>query len=312
VLEQSASQTLRPADLLFTRVLTLEGSSVMMGASPFIVPPRWHTHIIDWREGLFRKRLMRRQELDDFDIEIREMYFQIAAELLNPTPPQLANTDGDPLALTTLTYHLNTTVAQAFEGLAPLARVHGEDHIDEITHDESGAIISAVLSWVKTGNRQHKDWDTTILGTFRLGAGHLVAEVNSAGRANRVKREIAKRMAGTAILVDTTVIDPSESLAERRSERAFGARIDQPPLETPPELRALEEDLVRRHWDQWLDARVPALGNKTPRQAARSAGGRERLEALLAEFVRDGESGVRNTASHVAFIRERLRLPKPV
>ena len=82
--------------------------------------------------------------------------------------------------------------------------------------------------------------------------------------------------------------------------------------ETPPELREIEEDLAHRHWEQWLDTRVPALGNKTPRQAARSAGGRERLEALLAEFARDAESGRRNAAHHVAFIRERLRLPNPM
>jgi SEC-C motif len=312
VLEQGASQRLRPADLLFTRVLTLESASIMIGASPFIVPPRWHTHIIDWRERVFRKRLMRRRDLDDFEVEIREMYFQIAAELLNPTPPRLSNTDGDPLALTTLTYELNMTVAGAFESLAPLARVHGEDHIDEISRDESGAITGAVLSWVKSGNRQHKDWDNTILGTLRLSAGRLVAEVNSAPRADRVKREIAKRMPRTAVLVDTTVIDPSEVLAERQRERASGTQNDDSPRETPPELRAVEEDLLRHHWEQWLDTRVPALGNKTPRQAVRSATGRERLEALLAGFGREAEGGGGSAAPDVAFIRERLGLPKSV
>ena len=53
--------------------------------------------------------------------------------------------------------------------------------------------------------------------------------------------------------------------------------------------------MSRRHWEAWLDTRVPALGNKTPRQAARTASGRERLEALLAEFDRhttDGPSSV--------------------
>ncbi|MBI2832871.1 MAG: hypothetical protein HYX76_00410 [Acidobacteria bacterium] len=30
----------------------------------------------------------------------------------------------------------------------------------------------------------------------------------------------------------------------------------------------------------WLDTRAPALENKTPRQAARTARGRERLDAL--------------------------------
>lgn len=308
VLEQSASQRLRPADLLFTRVLTLGGVSILMGASPFIVPPRWHTHIIDWRERMCRKRLMSRADLDDFDIEIRETYFQIAAELLDPTPPKLANTDGEPLALTTLTYDLSTTVERAFEALSPMARLHGEDHIDEITHDELGTITGAALSWVRAGNRQHKEWDNTILGTLRLGAERLVVEVNSARRAERAKRAIARRLRGAALLVDTKVVDPSEALVER--VRASGAGADDSLRETPPERRGIEEDIARRHWEQWLDTRVPALGNQTPRQAARSAGGRERLEALLGGFARDTESGRRGGADHVAFVREALRLPR--
>jgi hypothetical protein len=310
VLEQSASQKLRPADLLFTRVVTLDGAGIMFGASPFIVPPRWHTHIIDWRERLFRRRLMSRQDLEDFDIEIRELYFQIAAELLNPTPPQFANTDGEPLALTTLTYELKTTADDAFRRLARLARVRGDEHVDEITHDASGAITSAVLSWVKAGNRQHKDWDNTILGTLRLEVGRLVVDVNSVRRAERMKREIAKRFAGAAILIDSNVIDPSEALATRRHERASGTR-DHEPDETPPELRAIEKEFARRHWEKWLETRVPALGNKTPRQAMRTAGGRERLEALLAQFERDDEGSQRSASADVDFVRSELGLTKP-
>src|SRR5262249_3116290 len=127
--------------------------------------------------------------------------------------------------------------------------------------------------------------------------------------AERVKREISKRLPGTATLVDTKVIDPSEALAERQREGASGILDDEPSRETSPELRAIEDDFLRRHWEQWLDTRVPALGNRTPRQAARSAGGRERLEALLAALARD-PAGARNAASHVAFIRENLGLPK--
>jgi hypothetical protein len=56
---------------------------------------------------------------------------------------------------------------------------------------------------------------------------------------------------------------------------------DSPP---PPELQAIEAELARKHWDAWLDTKVPALGNRTPRQAAKTASGRERLEALLADY----------------------------
>lgn len=282
-----------------------------MGASPFIVPPRWQTRIIDWRERLFRKRLLTRQNLDDFDIEIREMYFEIAAEILDPTPPRLSNTDGDPLALTTLTYELKTTVDEALEKLAPLARVRGEDHVDEVVRDVSGRVTAASLTWVKAGNRQHKGWDNTILGSLRLEPARLVADVNSTRRAERLQREIAKHLRDAAILVETKVIDPTEAIAERRRQRASGDPPGEPTHETPAELQAIEDEMVRQHWEDWLEIRVPALGNKTPRQAARTAGGRERLEALLAEFGREAESRPM-VATHLAIVREKLRLPKLV
>ncbi len=311
VLEQGASRTLRPADLVFTRVLTIDGVSLMLGAAPILVPPRWHTRIIDWREGLFRKRLMTPQDLADFDIEIRDLYFNIAAELLDPTPPRLCNTDGDPIALTTLTYALKTTVDEAFAKVAPLAQVHGEDHSDEVTRDASGAVTSARLSWVKAGNRQHKHWTNTVLGTLRLEANRLVAEVNSARRADKLKREISRRLGQTAALIDTTVVDPSEAIKESVRERAAGERHDESVSEPSAELRAIQEDMIRQHWAGWIDTRLPALGNKTPRQAARTALGRERLEALLAEFERAATGGPSGMAAHLGTIRDALALTKP-
>lgn len=46
---------------------------------------------------------------------------------------------------------------------------------------------------------------------------------------------------------------------------------------------------MEAHWEGWYNERVPALQNKTPLQAARTRGGRERLEALLIEFERRNE-----------------------
>src|SRR5829696_796798 len=50
VLEQSASRTLRAGDVTFTRVVTARDASIMIGASPWIIPPAWHLRVIDFRE----------------------------------------------------------------------------------------------------------------------------------------------------------------------------------------------------------------------------------------------------------------------
>ena len=63
----------------------------------------------------------------------------------------------------------------------------------------------------------------------------------------------------------------------------------------PEQFAELEEEFQRQQWEAWVDQPVPALNNRTPREAARSAGGRERLEALLADF--EWRGGVRSNAS---------------
>lgn len=68
-------------------------------------------------------------------------------------------------------------------------------------------IEAAVLTWLKAGNRKHKDWDNTTPGTLRLDGSRLMIEVNSAGRRQRIAKEISKRFGSTATLVETTTAD---------------------------------------------------------------------------------------------------------
>jgi hypothetical protein len=85
---------------------------------------------------------------------------------------------------------------------------------------------------------------------------------------------------------------------------------DEAAPEPSPELQAIEEEMSRRHWEAWLDMRVPALGNKSPRQAARTVRGRERVEALLAEFERQAANERASAAGHIAAVRDEPGLTK--
>jgi hypothetical protein len=53
-----------------------------------------------------------------------------------------------------------------------------------------------------------------------------------------------------------------------------------------PEVQNLLAGKLREHWRGWMDIEVPALGNKTPRQAAQTSEGREKVLSLL----RDAEN----------------------
>jgi hypothetical protein len=311
VLEQSASRTLRAGDLTFTRVVTAGGASIMIGASPWVIPTAWHVPVIELREQLRPRRLLTRDDLLEYDIEIRQFYHRVVQAILHPPLPRLQNTDGDPIELTTMTYQLAVPAAEAFERLRPLATLGAEAHVGDEVYDGAGAIAAAELTWIKAGNRQHKDWDNTALGSLRLDGNRLVVEVNSARRRDRIAREIAKRFGRTATLLETTVTDIVKELEAQRSgsegtDRAV--RSSRPEPDRTPELEALEAELRQKHWDAWIDTKVPALGNRTPRQATKTARGRERLAALLVDFARNAERSPSGVGPDVDALRRKLGL----
>jgi hypothetical protein len=137
-----------------------------------------------------------------------------------------------------------------------------------------------VLDWTKTGNRVHKDWDNTILGRIEVRGDALTASLNSNGRAARLRREIEKRL-GRRVAFVRAVVDSIDTLMrEARQGQCLEARQEPEPSIDPDTLA----EFMQRHWENWLDERIPALKNQTPRQAARTEAGRERLEALLTDF----------------------------
>jgi hypothetical protein len=44
--------------------------------------------------------------------------------------------------------------------------------------------------------------------------------------------------------------------------------------------------MMQDHWKAWCDKPIPMLGNQTPRQAAKTMIGKEKLEALLLQYER--------------------------
>jgi hypothetical protein len=203
---------------------------------------------------------------------------------------------------------LKVPVAVAVERLTPLAMLREEAHITDETYDAAGALCSATLTWIRAGNRKMKDWDNTALGTLRVNESQLVVEVNSARRRRRIEEEIRKHLGSAAMLVDTTVTDITEVLEERRSSASasLASLQSQDTAPSPPERQAIEAELARRHWDAWLDTKVPALGNRTPRQAAKSASGRERLEALLAGYSQNRVGGRNAFEPDIAALKRTL------
>ncbi len=305
--ELTASRSLRTGDIVFTRVVTLNDVSLLFGMAPYAAPPAWHLQILDWRDRRFRKRPPTRALVAEFDSEIRDLYLQVREAVRDPRPPVVTNSDGDLLRDVTLTYALDLPVPAAYELLLPLASLGSERFDDRVQRDGAGVVTSAELVWMnRTGKPPRSKAPATVLGVMTLSPGRLVVEVNSERRAQAIARQILSRFGEEARSMGRQVSDPvAEAHAEVVARK--GLRLVEPASATDPPIAAAEAELRRRYSQTWLDTPVPALKGKTPRQAARSAAGRERLEALLLGFERGSAAG---QDDEIAFLRTALKLPQ--
>jgi hypothetical protein len=112
--------------------------------------------------------------------------------------------------------------------------------------------------------------------------------VNSAERVRKIRRTIERRL-GSGVRFKMDEITPF------RLEEIF-ASAQRPEVKTPPSHESLIQnpevqqylaETMRAYWEGWVDMKIPALGQRTPREAVRTADGREAVEALLVDFERD-------------------------
>jgi hypothetical protein len=285
VLERSASQSVQAGCLVFAKVLTVDAVSIMLGSGHRLIPPAFHNRIIDVRQSWATGGT----SLDEQQVRVRhaelvDLYGSIVDELENPTPPRLQNTDGDPLAPTRLEFELRCSQTEAVERLAPLAYGQSlDDLIEEPERDPEGG-ARYMVPWVVPGNRMHPDWENTSLGTITVGSMRLEAEVNSERRARRLRKEVERRLRDQVLFLRQETTSVEALLRERDGAETLAARKEHDDLQKHPEVRARLQEMEERHWKAWLDQPVPALGGLTPRAAAATPIGRERLEALLNEF----------------------------
>ena len=298
VKERQASATLRRGHVLYARCVTLAGQSILLGVAPVPLPPEAQYWVLDVRENLRKfSRLagpLDRERLRADDAPMRSFYFEAAGRVLNPPPPVLQNTDGDPLAIVRLKYGLLCPPEQALEALRSLSLPEFQEGVSEgAEFDRSGRLKRATVTWQKRGNRLHPEWDNTSLGSIDIRNDVIEIEVNSEKRATKIRAEIRERLGGRCTFVSEQRQFPDELLREAEGGGGFDNKSRRGRREVegvPPEFRAALRDQMKAHWESWLDTPIPALNGRTPRAAARTPKDRERLEVLLMELEFRNES----------------------
>jgi hypothetical protein len=175
--------------------------------------------------------------------------------------PRLVTAEGDPLIFARAIFDvLDTRAVQAAL----------EQHPDLACEDDGGYV------WLEDAPSFRRG-----LGRFALEADRLVFETQSEKRVAR-GREFLESLAGDAVRFRLTEYeDPERAMERLASSPGREAEADAVPPEVAAEVVA---GFYEQHYRRWLDEPVPALGNRTPREAASLARVRPKLVALLQEF----------------------------
>ncbi len=196
-------------------------------------------------------------------------------------PPQLTNTDGEPIEFITLHYKLapKATAASIVTGLAA---------VPDLRSDEDGqrwtwfAPVKPIAKGRKGKEGDDPDVGRTIRGDVALRDGKLEVRVNSEARATRIRALLSPAIAGLVRepLIERMTLGQVMAGAPQ-ARKAAPQDIDGI---APADLRKAVHEVMDRQYRKTLDKPVPMLGNKTPRQVVRSAKGRISVANWLKGF----------------------------
>ena len=301
VTERTATQMLVAWDILAARIVTVRGVTQMSGA---VLPVE--RELAQAMLGILRRTRKRapamvaetlaavdpalrariETEITDEEAVLRVGAATITTLWLNDAirrsfapPPQLANTDGEPLSLITLHYRLSPkATAGAIAGaLANVSNVRAEENENRWTWFAPGQ--PRRRSRQREGERDD-DSGRTIHGDILLKNNTLEVRVNSQARAERIRALLSPALAG---LVKEPLLEhmtPEQAMAEFGQGRASAPRSSDGA--DPIESRRVVHAMVDRHYRRTLEEPVQMLDGGSPRQAVRSAKGR----AAVADWLK--------------------------
>jgi hypothetical protein len=298
VIEISASRQLVQWDRLAARVVMYSGKRVFTGVLVPLRNEKGGALLDDLRKMLHghAEQLEAGVAGDTFRAKVASALRDLApmiggariAQILESTRrplPHLANRDGDPYEFVEACYELTAgrrkDIAARLDAEPALRRagarpakwdwVGGASNVPSATTTPGASFALDALAEGDAGR--------VVLASFTLSGGQLTLSVNSRRRMERARALIEPLLAGFIGEPEIKMKTVEEAMAENSA-------APKPARRTVPKRieREITERFLRDHYRKWLDDKLPALGGKTPREAARDFDGREQLVALLKDL----------------------------
>ena len=270
--------TLVLKDLLLGESVTVHDYGFSESANPGIIMPLWVTkagsfHFIDIAGPVFgaMEAMNVLEELRDLKLPakptaswLREnahifgqlWQFYDDTQEIREKGPELKNTDGDTLEFITAQF--------GYSDLQAVRRAL--ERCDDIDYDDT----DDTFIWFKESGNNDPMGNRTLLGRIFFEDGFVKAEVNSKKRLKQLTKLLEKI---------GLVYHKHESKSVEHMMKQDREAITKENL--PEEVKEYAREQITQHYMDWLDMPIPHLNNKTPRQAAKTAKGAQKVRMLI-------------------------------
>jgi hypothetical protein len=273
VRERLATRQLVRWDLIGARVVEGPRGDLVFEAVPYAYPPSLKEMLLKelrraHRE--FRKRTPGGDLVMFFRRSLLLLHRTWLSHVALPPPLRIVTSEGDPVALARVVFDVRDEALV----LGALERHPGFERASR-----------SRLSWFEEDGDSRRS-----LGSIELKDGRLTLETMSRERAER-GRAVIEGAAGALVRYRATRLEElDQALARRRAAPQGRNRARRPSSGlSPAEEAEVLREFYDRHYRDWLDHPLPALGNRTPRHAVRLKTVRPMLLALLKEMESRGE-----------------------
>jgi hypothetical protein len=280
VCDATTSKTAAKWDIFFAHVVGLDGIFIFnsLGLYP-LLPGRFRQPVAAFAEFI-RKQMdssADRRQLLVHQTDFITHYLECVDAVLHPKLPELRNMDGDQLVFVKSSYAFNATDRQKV--ITGLMSLDGLEKTDE----DGDALKFAWLALPKNQDRKQK----VLKASIRLNQDRIESECNSEKRDKALRKSLLQHL-GFLITHENTNLQPFNpgkmgDLSSSAKEDK-GGEFDLASL-SKEDRRRFEDTLEQQHLS-WLDAHVPMLGGKTPRETAKTSQGKKQV----AEMINDWEN----------------------
>lgn len=277
VREHSATQMLQRWDRIAARVVAQGDHYVISGA---LLPLEPDT-VAFFEDGLRsvlnlnpddELRLTQDQLHRSAPLFTNAWLFAHLPNLLVPEPPQISNSDGDDLLFHDMRFPLASRVKQ--------------NQVSQKLSQSAELVVSGRNDWtwldvdIPSGTKRGTGLvldksmsGASVLGSLNLKGKTLTLSVNSAARAARGEA-LVRDLLGDLVKSPLTSIQTVEQMIADDSLESGVAEEENIP---PALARQIAHEHLDHHYRDTLDQPIPALDDKTPRQAVRNTAGRKKV-----------------------------------